>query len=61
MLQRQEAVLAGSSKEVAALKAKIAALERQAHVLQLRSSGAVSEPSPYSGALLMELWPKEHH
>jgi len=40
VLQRQEAVLAGGGKEIAALKGKIAALDRQTHVLRLNSSGA---------------------
>jgi hypothetical protein len=39
VLQRQEAVLAGSGKEIATLKGRIAALDRQLHVLQLKSSG----------------------
>jgi hypothetical protein len=44
VVQRQEAILAGSGKEVASLKARIAALDRQTHELQLKSSGP---PTPH--------------
>ena len=42
VLQRQEAVLAGSSNEIVPLKEKIAALKSHAHEQQLECSGAQS-------------------